>query len=891
MAIQLILALGFILLQLFVFVLKLVPLGFFFWLIQKLYIGGEDLVNMLVSGSWMTLVMIVFIIVVGYIIMMGILHMIVNINIFSNIHNAIHYKDEEQDTGKLKTSLTRDTVNQLANALMSFIKQAKGLWSDGKLAKNTSIDTSNHFLRDSQMVKDNMVLSFALFQWGLLSGREAFTRLLEKAGKWTNVVVMLIIVAIAIFILNIKQEIKLNNGETIILTNGYDYINYKMESNGLNQVAPFIGSLVAQGKNLINESITFRDKKIQTIAKIYYETTGLKWFTPVELVESDNQFNPISLSISKATTDDPSSLTKGLNNKKNSWSAILGEGDMQLFKDSRKIGVGNSIYADELASIMNNKQVDWMPTTTNMNACIKTVNASKYKNNYFIPRNIYNSTLYQNESSGTPFPSDKLSTMLGNFEKSFVKLKNGKTAVSLASANNFEAKGTFAIPWLHQNTEEALIGMYFLIGTNSNGNQYYVDTTLWNQFKKDLSKGAVLAWRDRISNIRMLKNSNHLITDFCYGFTTFQQLQSALHINKGLGVTKHRSLEFNIEVPFVEYGSFFEELFNKYLAIVNRGKHSKLSEPERIEIAYYLFNRADIRIRSGLSYATNYDAKGADALKPYFYMFKSNRLDFMVGSLFIKQALQGTEGLNAFLVRFQHYMAEDTNPDLPKLMASSTVQDIFGKYIGLDSGLKNFHFKLLDTLKKKHNLVPAGEVFKTSNIEVTKNRFFNGYRGENVATFFGDGVLARANIQNLIYSLQNEIKVANGLNISSNTLNEENAGEKIMFFGESYNAVFNGNDGQTYRKKGVMIGLIPLVESEVPFMNNLLFMIYIASYLMVLAFIIWFSGVGQLAFKYIMYKRSPNQEEWVWSEELKDLAIRFIAFVIMMRVYFILTTF
>jgi hypothetical protein len=72
----------------------------------------------------------------------------------------------------------------------------------------------------------------------LLSGKEAFSKLLEKAGKWTNIFVMLVIGAIAVFILNIKQEINLKNGDTAILTNGYDYINYKLEDNGLSNVVP-----------------------------------------------------------------------------------------------------------------------------------------------------------------------------------------------------------------------------------------------------------------------------------------------------------------------------------------------------------------------------------------------------------------------------------------------------------------------------------------------------------------------------------------------------------------------------------------------------------------------------------------------------------------------------
>jgi hypothetical protein len=117
---------------------------------------------MLVSGNGMTLIMIVFILVVGYIILMGLLHMVVNINVFSNIRKAL--TNEEDLELSTKTKLTRETVNELANSLMSFIKQAKGLNSKGKLNSQTSIDTSNHFLRDSQMVKDNMVLSFALFQ-------------------------------------------------------------------------------------------------------------------------------------------------------------------------------------------------------------------------------------------------------------------------------------------------------------------------------------------------------------------------------------------------------------------------------------------------------------------------------------------------------------------------------------------------------------------------------------------------------------------------------------------------------------------------------------------------------------------------------------------------------
>ena len=127
---------------------------------------------MLVSGNGMTLIMIVFILVVGYIILMGLLHMVVNINVFSNIRKAL--TNEEDLELSTKTKLTRETVNELANSLMSFIKQAKGLNSKGKLNSQTSIDTSNHFLRDSQMVKDNMVLSFALFQWGLLSGKKLF---------------------------------------------------------------------------------------------------------------------------------------------------------------------------------------------------------------------------------------------------------------------------------------------------------------------------------------------------------------------------------------------------------------------------------------------------------------------------------------------------------------------------------------------------------------------------------------------------------------------------------------------------------------------------------------------------------------------------------------------
>jgi hypothetical protein len=53
-----------------------------------------------------------------------------------------------------------------------------------------------------------------------------------------------------------------------MIANGYDYMNHLFDSN----LSPMLSKTVTKLKSNVSESITFRDKKIQMIAKAYYYT-------------------------------------------------------------------------------------------------------------------------------------------------------------------------------------------------------------------------------------------------------------------------------------------------------------------------------------------------------------------------------------------------------------------------------------------------------------------------------------------------------------------------------------------------------------------------------------------------------------------------------------------
>lgn len=894
--IQIVFMLLLIVSQIFVLVLKLVPVGFFFWLIKQLFVGGEDIVTILLTGQGISLLMITFIIIMWYIILIGILHLIININIFGHFQKEILKRDNinwgKQQLGK-QFQLNKAMVMQFANEFMSAVKHLKGVDSEGKAQFSKSWNSSDSILRSTEMVKNNALLSIVLFQGWLLNWSTAFHKLLEKFWKWTNLIFILLLVWVGMFVLNLKQEYTLQTWETVMVSNGYEYLKQSIDHSFLSNVSPRVSSWITWLKGMMNESLSFRDEKIKMMARLYYNSFWMKYLTRTELVEAESSYNPISLAIDSSDAENPEKSSKVLWEWRNNFNTILSLEQKKLIPDSLTSWWAITIYSDEMAKLfwVANESFSKYPEAWTIKNCIATVNASTAKEGFFTPRNIFNSTLYQNESGGEKYNIDVFSGIDKYLKAN--KKNNKLVEIRVSAIDRLVNKIDAVVPWTTNNKDKAIIWLYFILWKNKDWSKYIIDSSLYNEFKQNF-KANQIKWSDwKITNIKMVKNYNSLITDFCYGFATFKKLNTALTVWSWLGNQKKHSSEFNIDVPFVDYEKFFDELFARYQKIVNEWQLKKLSEVEKIELAYYLFTSMDIRLRTWFSQA---EVKSADALKDFFYMFwdtKDMNFDYMNGSLFIKQGLDGESWLQFFLERFKSYHQEAKNVELSSMMQAKSVQDIFWKYIWLDSWLKNFYYAMLDTIKTKYKVMPWWMVFNADSLAKIKNRFFRGYRWEgNTGLMFWEWVLWNAKIQNLIYSLQNEIKVANGLSISSNLPGNDDK-KTILFFGESYAKVFDGSDWLTYKKNWIMIWIIPIIESDIPFLNNLLFLLYIVAYFGMLIFVIWFSGIWQIIYNYIIAKKNKwaKDIEFKWKDQIRDFLIRFLIFIVFMRVYFIVTTF
>ena len=887
--IQIIMMVLMVIFQLFVWVLKLVPVWFFFWLIKKLLVGWQEIVNMLLTSKWITLLMIFFIIIMWYIILIGLLHLVININIFSHFisFNEQNKLDNNWQNKKVNFTLNYNVVKWFITSFMSSVKALRWIKASWDINLSRLSSNNDSIIKKTEMVKNNALLSIVLFQWWLLPWKEAFHKLIEKFWKWTNIFFLLVIVWVLVFILNLKQEYKLNNWESVMISNGYDYFKHATNNIVVWQASSVVSSKIAYMKWLLNESLTFRDERIKLIAKMYYYTFGMKYLSSSSLVETKSTFNPISLTINSDSTQDPEKQVTYIWGKKTSLNNILSKEQKQLAHDSLKNWWTLTLYADELVNLLWKKdKITKYPDPSDITSCINTVNNSSVKQTYFLPNNIFNSTLYKNESWGEKYSGDVFKGV-----DAAVLTDKWLTTIRASVIDRLTKRIEASVPWTNKNLNEASIGLYFILWKSDDGQKYIIDKTLYENFKKEFSANQIEGVWKRINNIKMLKNRNTLITDFCYWFATFKKLNGALNINSWLNTENKHSSQFDINVPFINYDDFLAKLFSKFETLVDNEKNKKLPEVERLELAYHLFSSLDIRLRTGFSEST---ILWADSLKDFFYMFnKDQKMDFFVGSLFIKQWLEWDWGLKFFLERFQSYTAEKDNLELNEMMQSPVVQDIFGKYLWLDSWLKNFYYTLIDTIKEKYKVVPWWAVFNINSLDLIKNKFFGWYRWETGWYLFGGSwILTNNKIQELIYSMQNEIKVSNWLSTSSN-LDWDKDEKTDVFFGESYSSVFWWEDGLTYKKNWIMIGLIPIVQSDVPFMNYLLFIVYLIAYLMMLVFVIWFSWIGQIIYNYILSKKTKWNVEanFVWTDELRDLLIRLILFIIFMRIYFILTTF
>lgn len=850
--------------QFFTFIFKLVPVWFFFWLVKKLFVWWDDIVNILLSWGSVTVLMLLIICVVAYMIMIGILHLIININSIRLLANAS--SQEKQDGENIL--LSKKLVDTYADEFFTAVKvlNSKNPWKS--LISNTNY------------AKDNALLSIFMFQGWLLNWKQAFRKMIEKFGKWTNLILLLIFVVAFMFMLNVKQEIKTKSWTSVMIANGYDYLNHLFDSN----LSPMLSKTVTKLKSNVSESITFRDKKIQMIAKAYYYTFWLWLFTNTELVETENKFDTISISTSTTTdTSQWENKNAWLWEKKWTWVNLLTPEQMKKIRQSTKDWLWPlGVYADELAHLLNNKQTDYIPSASEMQSCISSIGNSKIKSQYFTPTSLYNSTLFKNENWGIPY--EKANELFSNMDSAIKK--TGQVTVPRAIVERLSKRVNWVLPNEVNGKNAANIWLYFVLWER--GSWYLVDTWLYNDFKtKFLAKPIKWEWKSA-TNISMLKNQNGLVVSFCYGYTTFKQLNTNLKVPWGLKTEQRQSNQFNMQVPVVTYWNLLPNLYSSFEKLINNAKNEKMDEFERSEVAYALMSSSDIRIRTGF---TPQPIRAADALLPYFSMFEWNwTLDYMVGSLFIDQS----QKIEDFIDRFIIYHPNQDSTSLEELMKSPIVQDVFGKYIWLDEGVKNFHYNLISTLKSKYTNMPNSVVFASETINKLKNKFFRGYRWEDTWSFTWNWwqVLWNSKIQDLIYSLQTEVKVNNWFTTTSNVSSDKKE-NKMVFFGESFDSLFWGNsDGLTYKKKGVMIGFIPLIESDIPSLNYFLIIIYILAYLILLVGFIWFTWIWQFIYNYYLFKNIKwHQEDYDLKDQAQDLLIRLFLSVFWIRLYFILTTF
>ena len=839
--------------QFFWFVFKLVPLWLFITLLERLVIWWKQIVQLMLESWIWTFILLLFILFTWYLIWIWLLHLIVNVNVFKRVLD-----DNNSWKTQKKLNLTFEIVNTFRENFMNAIKAIhfKNKWQ--------------HILSTLESIKNNILVKFLFFQWWIWKNRhiKSVFEWLTSKWIWFNFVLLLAIIIWSWYTLTYEKIYTWWNWETIKISNWYEFIKDKVLSND------YVWKFTQWITSSIQDSITYRDRRIQMIAKAYYNTTLMKWLWWVELITSKEPLIKMWWSSEwwwntesfewLAKVQDWTILTSKNWIAQYLWKTVWAK----VIQDSANKLWYSWIYFDEFMNWIYwwnaTKYVKW----TEMKSCLTQVNANRaLKEKFFLDESLYNSR-YFNQYLNWKLSWESTKKWIEWFELTSDKIKQRwkNYWIQESVIQWLLRKYNFSVPW--QWWKWNAIWLHFILWKD--WDYYIVDKWLTEEFINKFTSWTYKAW-STYTNPELLYNSNTKIADFCYWYSLLSQYK-----RKWTLPTTDAKI-WNITYKKYDYEKILENL---YISVWSKIKNETISDKDLLQLSWYLLTNTEFYLRDSFR-----EWKDFSNLSHYFYMFwnKNQKQDYEFLIWWTITWLYSD--LNSFINALTPAKIDNTKT-IEENMKNKDVQDVIWKYASVNWWFSQYQQKIISTIKEKYDVMPSSKIFNDTSLLRLKSLFFNWYKQENL--WFWWPVLENSKASNLLIWIDTKIEEKD---ITSMWTNEENM-QEVLYFWKEIELAKTLWEWTQYKKVWVILWIIPLIESDLWFMNYILFLVYWILYIVFIFLMFWFSWIWQLLRNYAEYKSWKIEDsEFDFVQELIDLVVRFIIFIFLMRLYFTLTIF
>ena len=837
---KLLLLIWVVLLQVFWFVLKLVPVWLFLTLIEKLMIWWEQITQLLVETPVAKWFLWVFVLFSWYLIIVWLLHLIVNVNVFKNALNEDVWNKWKENK---KYDLSPSVVNNFRKNFLAAITSLK--WNN----------QWENILRRLEWIKDNILIKLFFFQWWLWWNRHiksVFDNVTRKS-IWFNMVFIIAIIWLVWYAATYEKEYIWPNQEHITIWNWYDYVVWWI----IWEWYDWMQWLVWNATESINDSITFRDRRIQAIAKVYYKTFLMWPIWWIDLVETEEEV--INLWTTSWWNIANSELTERATSS-NVYSLLRDKDENQWLPN-------NWIYFNEFMNKIQwtnkyKKTIDY----NNMLSCMNTIKwNTALRDKYFINENLYNSKAFNDylrnwniDSSWKLDAQHKL-----NIHDSV----NKNWRISSDKLAWFMGKYWLTIPWTWNANDYYNIWMYFIVWKE--WSNYIINQNALKQFESDFNNYTRKIWNTYF-NAKMLAENNSEIVDFCYWYSLLAPYKSEKSIAKKWWTY------WKIEYDMYNYSDL---LSSNITSIWSAIKWTVQWENENLQTAWYLL--------TNLEYYSNDTLVDPNVSKDfwnfskYFYMFNEKQRDYQFLIWWSMNWLYSN--INSLIYALEFESIND-NDDINVLMKQDWIKDIVWKYTWVNKSIWEFQSQLVSTIKSQFDVIPSSKIFNDSAVMRLKTIYFNWYKQEDLNKNWR--VLSNWKIKNLITWINTQIDVNDTTTIWSDWTKQ-----KVMFFWKETQLNSQLWEWTSYKKVWALLWIFPIVESSLWFMNFVLFIVYCILYLVLLFLCIWFSWIWQFFKNYAEYKESKDENNFDYIEESIDLLVRMVIFIFILKLYFIFSVF
>jgi len=853
--------------QILTAVLKLVPIAFLFDIIEKFVIWGNQLLQMMITNElWTLFMMLIFIPIIWYVILIWLLHLVTNINIFNNLLVQLElskWLSEWAAKKKVKwLSLNKEVLDNFREWFISFIK---------KIKSNNKWDNTDQSISQYNLIRQSFVLLLLLFQWWIIRGKDFFKEV-KDIFSWTkNLAIVIILIIWFGFILNYeKTYINQSTWEQIVVSNWYDFIKQKSD---------YLVSLWWDTYSFITDnmenSLSYTDNKIKIIARIYYYLSLMPFLTDVDLVEVDKWTSEIKISwwsVNNWSTSTDSTKNDWLNesfasfyNKKwlsFVWSEALPNNGI-YFRE-----LINTLYWKSNASIVSSY-------TSELKSCLsQTTNNKTLLTTKFIPQSAYNNR-YFNEYVWWKLASNTSSNT--DFNKIQLLTQNWRTYMKPWDVALLVNNYNWILPWSSQDFESDKIWLFFIIWKQ--WANYLIDQWLYNIFVSQYSSHIIETSDKEFNSPHMMFNYWNNVVNFCNWYALYKSHSVDSH-----NITFESQVWPNgWQIRIANFDNLLNWLYEKNLWILK-------SDNNKEQLAGNLAFNSDYYLSDFYENRSLEEQRNWNIFKKYFYMFWDPKEYNIMYTLMLSNWIDDWS-VNSLLAVFNRSSVENKKDEV--LLKDQEQLNKIWLSFWFQKSIDKIYDKITNDVKEKYWTSINANVYNDVRKTNLRNNLLLWYKWETFDPSNQYSFMSNFTLRNYSNNFSLIEQWWQKVNWDLSTINSK----KVMFFAKwidllNSDAITKNENGllsSTYQKVWVIMWIIPLIETDVPLINVLLFIFYLWVLWILFLLMWWFSWILQIVNNYYVFKSWKTNEEFNFKDEVIELLVRLVIFILMLKIYFLFT--